>query len=143
MMSSMPLTVAAMILAERLIREEKTNKVSIIGSFTDLGGKSFPLGLFSFSIYVCLFGDGIKGEHTFELRAEYQDGQPATLPSPVTGKPTFQSLPGTNEVCVNFNNYVFPRPGLVWFVFSVDGAELARRHLHLTQASPPQEGHNA
>lgn len=122
-------TAIGLTLCDYVIVEERTKKVSVIGSFSGLKVAGFPAVPQPFCVFASLI-DG-EGDGTVELTVTEvsSDEEIHTLRRPVHFPDRLTEV----QVRFRLHECVFPAPGAYVFTLSVDNEWVAHRRLRVYQ----------
>lgn len=115
----------ALIFADQVIVEAKTNKQSIIGSFTQFYADKFPATFPPWCIYVSI--TNIVGEHSFSLNLLYE--KEAYVSFSGGGKFKVPSRSIVHDFILPIKGAVFPGEGVYNFTFNLNGKQVGARVL--------------
>jgi len=131
-----------MLVADRVIREQGTNKVYVLGTFDRILSPRFPTRHDTLNVYLALT-EGTPGEHEGKLQIVYIDDK-----SDVMGERELLSMKGALkfsadklqvvELVMELRGVIFPRPGTLEIRFSV-GAELIEWRRFRVEQLPERE----
>ena len=129
----------AMIIADRVFREEGNGKMHISGTFNRIGAAKFPLPWHLFHVYLA-FTDVPVGKHQAKLTFRYVDNPDADVlcsaQGPIESKDRLRAI----EMNMAFQGLVLPRPGTIEIAFFLDDELVGRREFVAVQASRPNQG---
>jgi hypothetical protein len=119
--------VLGLTLCDYVIVEERTKKVSLIGTFTGLGASDFPAHVSPFSVFAVLT-DGL-GSATIEVLVTHMDTNEVVN----SYRAIIQFPDKITEVRyhLRLRQCVFPAPGSYQFTLTLDGEWLASRRLQV------------
>ena len=130
--------VLAINICDTIIRDQMTNKVSLIGLFSTIWAPSFPCRHPKMHIYIALTGG--HGKYTMEVKlVKAADGSPVMG---MEGPVAFQNPLQVAEVNLEWRNVEFKEPGEYVVEVLCDGNPVGRRKFGVQQTggSPPTEG---
>ena len=133
MPKSKPCELLAIIVADRVFREEGTRKVHISGTFSEIQAIAFPCRHPSMHLYVALT-DARTGPHKGRIRFAYLDEtQTEVLSSegPLRVSGPLEVL----ELNAEFPNVLFPKEGTLAIEFWMDDVLIGSRKIGLTLAA--------
>jgi hypothetical protein len=116
-------------LCDYVIVEERTKKVSLIGTFTGLAVADFPAHVPPFSAFAVLT-DGL-GSATMELLATHMDTNEEVYSHQAAI--TFPDKLTEISYHLRVHQCVFPAPGIYQFTLTLDGEWIAQRRLRVYQ----------
>lgn len=121
----------AMVVADLVVRDPNSGKVSILGTFTHIRGPSAPIVMRSMAVYVC-FADAMGPYH---LRLECL----GLAEHEVVGFAEMQGFEShdrlaVHEIGITIDNVTFPKFGEYEFRFSAGGEFLGSRKVAVLQA---------
>jgi hypothetical protein len=119
----------AMIICDAVHMDPTTAKRTILGTFTALGARSFPVRQQTLAVYFSL--TDYQGEATIGLRLVDVDGE--ELLFEMEARLPFKDRRVVMESHTQLNNVVFPRPGEYRFQLSANGEFLLERRLMVVQ----------
>lgn len=122
--------------ADRVIVEEKNKKKTIVGTFSRMAARRFPVVFPPWYIYAAV--TNIAGEHAFTLRLFHSVSEKVLLP--ITGQIRSADRRTVVELVFAVGRVVFPEEGTYNLIFSVDDLPIGSRLLEVvTQAGrePP------
>jgi hypothetical protein len=99
--------IKSFLIADTVIREQNTNKWSVIGIFERIFSLSFPCRHHSLALYIRL----IDGEGEFNIRVEFCDDSNARLAAFEGLKLNIHSRLVSPEIGIQTYNLPIPRPG--------------------------------
>lgn len=134
-MPAKPCDLLAFVLADKVFREEGTHKVSVIGTFDSIWGKTYPLRWHVCHLYIA-FTDTRPGTHKAKIELAYLDGANEKLVE-VGGPVEVKDALAVTEMNIGLERLVFPRPGLAAFNFTLDDEPISSRKLRLAVGLPP------
>lgn len=127
-----PCEVMAMVVAERVFREEDTHNVHIASTFNQINAKTFPATHPRMHVYLAI--DGVAGKREARVIIRYCDAQESDADLAAAATPVeFSGARKTAELNVVFQGVTFPRPGSVDVIFFLDGVRAASRRLEIAQ----------
>ena len=127
-----PCEVLAMVVAERVFREEDSHNVHIAATFNQINAKNFPATHSRMHVYLAI--DNVAGKHEARVIIKYSDASEGDAPLASATTPIeFSDARKTAEVNVLFQNVTFPRPGPVDVLFLLDGVCAATRRLQVVK----------
>jgi len=124
----------AMVLADRVFREEGTQKVHIAGTFNQIRAASFPSLHSQMALFLAITNVR-PGPHTAVIVFCYLD-EDETEVLRAEGKMEAVDPLQVSELVFNFRNVALPKPGLLEIAFYLDDEPVQRRKLQLTAAEP-------
>ncbi len=119
--------VVGMSLCDYVIVEERTKKLSLIGTFTGLGVPHFPALVAPFSVFAVLT-DGLGGA-TMELLVTHMDTNEETYSHQASL--TFPDKVTEVSYHLRLRQFVFPAAGTYQFTLLLDGEWMAQRRLRV------------
>ncbi len=113
----------AMIVSDKIIHEEETKKISLIGLFSTIHAKSFPCVHDKMHIYIALtdYAGSAKCELTF---SDDTGQQIAHLPPQNLNFPEKLAIV---EITFGINNLPLPKEGIYHFDLFIDGQPIGHR----------------
>lgn len=121
--------VVGLTLCDQVIVEERTQKVSIIGSFTGLGATAFPAHVPPFSVMAVLT-DGL-GNGRIELVVRHVESNEEVYAH--RADLVFSDKVAEVTYHLRLRQLVFPAPGNYQFTLLLDGEWMAQRRLRVYQ----------
>ena len=118
-----PCMCLAMLVADKVFREEGTGKSHIAGTFSRLGARKFPWVHDTMHVYLALT-DIAPGTHACEARFTYLDDD------------ALQVI----EINYCFRRAAFPRPGELEIAFYMDDQYVMRRKFVVARVGKPGRG---
>jgi hypothetical protein len=134
MSDNMPCELLAVLVADRVFREEGSRKVHIAGIFNTLNATSFPCLHPCLHIYVA-FTDAKEGSHPAKVRFVYLDEAQTEL-LVAEGPVDVPDRLGVVEINFAFSNVLLPKPGLIAVEFWLDGVLVGSRKVSLLKTTP-------
>jgi hypothetical protein len=127
-----------MIVCDQIIRDGHTGKVTIVGSFNQITGESFPLIHRDCAIYVAIT-DG-EGPYDGVLRVSLAESDEPVLEA--GGRFELENPLQVAELNFRIQALVLPKPGKYRIEFFADGDRLTGRTFMARQETPedPAEG---
>ncbi len=117
-----PCICLAMLVADKVIREQLTHKVYILGTFNSIIARQFPTVHDTMNVYLALT-DASPGTHKARLEFVYIDEGPTLEERPLlrTGGPlAFKDKLQVVEFNMELRQVRFPKPGVVDIRFFLD-----------------------
>lgn len=114
-------------LCDHVIVEERTKKVSLIGTFTGLGANKFPALLPPFSVFAMLT-DGV-GSVTMKLSITHMDTNEVVYS--YSGNLQFPDKVAEVAYHMRLRQCILPAPGLYQFTLWIDNEWAAQRRLRV------------
>lgn len=121
----------ALLLADRVVVEEKTRKKSIIGTFSRMNARRFPAVFPPWYIFAAV--TNISGENPFTVKLIRSSDEKVILP--ISGTIKAQDRRTVVEMVFAVGNAVFPGPGTYTLVFSVGDMPIGSRLLDIVDRS--------
>lgn len=125
-----PCVCLAMLIADKVFREEATRKVHIAGTFSMINAKSYPALHNTMHLYLALT-NVMPGEHKGKVRFVYLDDEHETellrMEGPIVAKDELEVV----ELNFCFRQIIFPRPGTLEIRFHLDNQHISRRTFQL------------
>ena len=119
----------ALLLADKVIAEERTHKKTIVGTFNNFWAQQFPATFPPWYVYVAF--TNVAGEHklTVDIQSIENDANVYSVSA------TFNAQEKTvqTEVSLPVLNAPFPEPGKYAVYTSIDGQTLGSRILTVSQ----------
>jgi len=137
-----PCICLAMLLADKVIREERTHKVHILGTFNSIFSQTFPTVHDTMHVYLALT-EAMPGQHRGTLQMVYIDEGPDLEETQLmeTRLPlSFSDRLQVLEFNLELRKVQFPKPGTLDLRFYLDDAFIASRRFKVVQrpaATPP------
>ena len=132
-----PCMCLAMLVADKVFREEGTGKSHIAGTFSRLGARKFPWVHDTMHVYLALT-DIAPGTHACEARFTYldDDAQLLSAKSEIKSDDKLQVI----EINYCFRRAAFPRPGELEIAFYMDDQYVMRRKFVVARVGKPGRG---
>ena len=134
-----PCVCLAMLVADKVFREEGTGKSHISGTFSRIMSAKFPAPHDTMHVYLALT-DIDPGEHDCEIKFSYlDDKEPSDIISAVSRIKAEDRLQVV-EINYCFRRTVFPRPGRLEIAFYMDGNYVLRRRFEVVASDRAAKG---
>jgi len=134
-----PCECLAMLVADKVIREDRTHKVYILGTFNSIFSQNFPTVHDAMHVYLALT-DAAPGQHTARLQIVYID-QGLDLEEEellkTEGPLVFTDKLQVLEFNLEFRRVRLPKAGTLDVRFYLDDVFVASRRLRIVQQPPP------
>ena len=132
-----PCVCLAMLVADKVFREEGTGKSHIAGTFSRMTARKFPVMREAMHVYLALT-DIAPGEHGCEIKFSYLDSDQEVL----SARCEIRSEDKLQVIEINYclRRAVLPRPGQMEIAFHMDGQYVTRRKFALEEAQPRGKG---
>jgi hypothetical protein len=122
----MPRPVAlGLTLCEKVIVEERTKSVSLIGTFRKVRGRTFPLRMLPFDVVATLTGSQGEGEVSLTV-TDLRTGEERPV---LTERIVFSDRFAEIQKALRLTRFVFPGPGDYMFTLLVDDDWVAQRRV--------------
>jgi hypothetical protein len=123
--------VLAMIVADRVFREEDTRNVHIAGTFNQVNAADFPALHPRMHVYLAL-GD-LAGKHDIKIVMRYADAAGEETVATASFPVDLPESQRTIELNVMLQGLKFPHPGTVEIAFLMDGVLVTSRTLEVVK----------
>ena len=134
-----PCSFLAMVIADRVFREEGTGKMHIAGTFNRIGAPGFPVRHALLHVYVA-FTDVAVGLHQAKLAFRYIDNPDADELCSAAGPIESKDRLAVIELNLAFEGLVFPRPGTIEIAFFLDNEPVRHRDFVVVQLPKAGQG---
>ena len=136
-----PCVCLAMLVADKVFREEGTGKSHIAGTFSRLTSRTFPVMHDTMHVYLALT-DINPGTHGCEVKFAYIDAEGTDSTEVLSAKSEIKCIDKLQVIEINycFRRAVFPRPGRLEIAFYMDGQYVMRRKFELARAKGRRRG---
>ena len=119
----------ALLFCDTVIDEKNTSKKTIVGTFTSIHGRNFPLQFRPFWVYVSF--TNLEGEHKFTLNIVQETTK--TVVVSMGGEIKTDSLKAVVELPLPIRGLVIPEPGEYSAYLYLDGEPFWQRTLLVNQ----------
>lgn len=136
-----PCECLAMLIADKVIREERTHKVYILGTFNSIYARSFPSVHDSLHVYLALT-EATSGRHAARIEMVYLEQGPDLQEQALlkTEMPiVFTDKLQVMEFNIEFRGIRLPKAGTLDVRFYLDGEFICSRQLRVAQVPPQGE----
>ncbi|MGD0092910.1 MAG: hypothetical protein ABSE73_23610 [Planctomycetota bacterium] len=123
----------ALVVCDSVIREQGSNKLSLIGTFNGIFSTAFPIVHHSLCVYIAIT-EG-RGRAQCKLRMTYLESNSVLVELP--GQIDFGGPTNVGEMVFQFNSVRFEHPGAYAFEFWVNNELLGSRKLIAQQMEKP------
>lgn len=130
-----PCVCMAMLVADKVFREEGTSKCHIAGTFSVIHASTFPVVHDTMHVYLAL-SDAIIGTHTGRVVFAYADGTEKELVK-VEGPIEIKDRLHVVELNFCFRRVRFPKPGNLEISFFLDGEYVMHRQFTVKKSEGP------
>jgi len=137
MAATRPCECLAMLIADKIIREERTHKVHILGTFNNILSAKFPTVHDRMHIYLALT-NGTPGQHRARIEIVYIDetaDMTETELARMDGQLAFSDKLQVLEFNMELRHVTFPKPGTLDIRFYLDDVFIASRLFKVVQRS--------
>lgn len=124
----------ALVLCDTIIREQGTNKLSLIGTFNSLSSATFPCVHGTFWVYIAIT-EG-RGRHTSKLRITSLTSGDVIFELP--GEIEFAGPTSVGELVFQLNGIRFDTPGMYAVEFWSGDHLLSSRKIHVQKIDSPK-----
>lgn len=129
--------VRSFLLADMIIREAQTNKLTIVGSFTNVNSLNFPVVMPAMHVFAQI--ENVPGGiHHVEVRCSYVDPEYEEILL-AKGEMTPPAPGADMDLVFGVSPVLFPRAGKASVELKVDGQSLCSRGLTIAQIERPQQ----
>ncbi len=115
--------------AEKVITEEKTQRKTIVGTFTTLHSRSFPCRFPPWWVYASV--TNVTGEHDFVINLVHDSSEHVVFSA--GGKVNVRDPRAVIELGIPMPNVRFPQPGSYNLQLKLDGSTVGSRVLYLKE----------
>jgi hypothetical protein len=119
----------ALVICDQVITEAGSNKKSLIGIFNNVSARKFPCRHYRMCIFVSLTGG--HGSAKMEVRCVHEPSGQAIFGA--EGEASFANPNHIVEAVFEFNNIVFPAPGLYGIEVLSNEEMVLQRRFHVRQ----------
>jgi hypothetical protein len=127
----------ALLIADRVFREETTHKVHISGTFNTIKSPQYPFILSGFNIYAALT-DLTPGSHVIKFSFNYHDTQSEMLR--IEGSINAKDQLDVSEINFGLTQIIIPREWTIYLELHVDGEHVATRRIQLNKVPSGKDG---